>query len=146
MKNKRQNLILQIIRENKISTHEQLVAELKARGVSVTQATVSRDMQALGIVKTPSSDGYVYTVRDDKSGGAAVYDTVLSAESAMHTVVIKTRPGMASGVAAIADARFAGDMLGSIAGDDTVFVITRNEQTAKRLADKIKELFKISED
>lgn len=141
MKHKRQDLILKIITENKISTHEQLIAELEKRGVNVTQATVSRDMQELGIIKKMLGGEYVYTYEASPETSGITYSAVISAQSAMNTVVLKTRPGSAGAAAALIDARFGSEMLGSVAGDDTIIIISGSTDEAEKLKEKIKEIF-----
>lgn len=143
MKNKRQNEILKIVRELSIGTHDQLISELKKRGINVTQATVSRDIKDLRLVKLPSAKGPVYAVSHDGDSvdNSFFNSSVCSVKSAMHTVVIRTQPGMAGGVGAAVDEHMGGRMLGTIAGDDTVLVITESEAAAKSLCTNIRNLF-----
>ena len=143
MKNKRHQEIVKIIAEQSIGTHEQLLAELKKRGFSVTQATISRDIKNLRIVKTPSPEGAVYTLPAGMFGAdkPMFINSVKSVRRALHTVVIRTRPGMAGGVGAVADSEWGDMMLGTVAGDDTVLVIAENEEVAAELCDKIREFF-----
>ena len=123
MKYKRQGQILRIVHEQNIKTHEQLIEELEKCGYKVTQATVSRDIKDLGLVKIPMpSGGSVYSSPDDIPEEMdrrinVITDTVRSVEYALNSVVVRTYPGMASAVAASVDSTMRGDFLGSVAGD-----------------------------
>ncbi len=143
MKNKRQEEIIRIVSERAIGTHEELMEELKARGFKVTQATVSRDIKALRIVKTPSENGSVYSLpqRRAVSDNPVFNKSVKSVRRALHTVVIRTQPGMAGGIGAAADSEWGNMMLGTIAGDDTVLVIAESEDAARLLSEKISDYF-----
>ncbi len=147
MKYKRQGQILKIIHEQNISTHEQLIEELDKSGYNVTQATVSRDIKELGLVKIPlPGGGSVYSSSSDIPEELdrrinMITDTVRSVEYSMNNVVVKTYPGMASAVAASVDASMRGDFLGSIAGDDTLLIITASEEKSALIAEKLRKLF-----
>ena len=149
MKYKRQDRIIKIVKTEPVHTHDELVYILNRDGFKVTQATVSRDIKELGLVKIPSSDGgSVYSVPEalnEQSSArvAMVADSVISVKAAMHTVVISTYPGMASAVAAALDSSMRSDILGSIAGDDTVLVISESPERAEGLTEKIKNIFKM---
>ncbi|MDO5396378.1 MAG: arginine repressor [bacterium] len=148
MKYKRQGQIIKIISEKQIKTHEQLIEELTKKGYDVTQATVSRDIKELGLVKAPSqSGGSCYSLPTDKSENADKHlnlfsDTVRGVSSALHTVVVRTYPGMASAVAASLDTVMRADILGSIAGDDTLLIITPSEEAAVETAARLRKIFK----
>lgn len=142
MKTKRHNAIITIINEMDIKTHDQLVGELNKRGYNVTQATISRDIKELGLVKiTKPGKGSVYALGGSPSAGrktTALFATsVIKVDYAGNMAVIKTYPGMASGVAASLDSVFHEKIMGSIAGDDTIFVMTRNEETAAGICREI---------
>ncbi|MCD8180214.1 MAG: arginine repressor [Firmicutes bacterium] len=147
MKYKRQGQILKIIHEQNIKTHEQLIKELNKSGYNVTQATVSRDIKELGLIKAPVSDGgSIYTTSRDIPKELdrrinMITDTVKSVEYALNNVVVKTYPGMASAVAASVDAAMKDDFLGSIAGDDTLLIITKNEEKSAEIAEKLMKIF-----
>ena len=119
MKYRRQGQILKIIQEQNIKTHEQLIVELNKCGFKVTQATVSRDIKELGLIKIPFPDGgSVYATSSDIPEELdrrinMITDTVRSVEYAMNDIVIKTYPGMASAVAASVDASMRGEFVGS---------------------------------
>ena len=147
MKYRRQGQILRIIHEQNIKTHEQLIGELNKRGFNVTQATVSRDIKELGLIKIPlPGGGSVYSSSNDIPEELdrrvnMITDTVRSVEYAMNNVVVKTFPGMASAVAASVDSAMRGNFLGSIAGDDTIFIITATEEKAAEMTEKLRKLF-----
>lgn len=147
MKYRRQGQILKIIHEQNIQTHEQLIKELNKKGFNVTQATVSRDIKELGLIKIPMpGGGSVYSTPKDIPEELdrrinMITDTVRSVEYAMNNVVVKTYPGMASAVAASVDVSMRGDFLGSIAGDDTLLIITSTEEKAAEITEKLRKLF-----
>ena len=147
MKYRRQGQILKIIQEQNIKTHEQLIVELNKCGFKVTQATVSRDIKELGLIKIPFPDGgSVYATSSDIPEELdrrinMITDTVRSVEYAMNDIVIKTYPGMASAVAASVDASMRGEFVGSIAGDDTFLRIAANEEKAAEITEKLRKLF-----
>ena len=149
MKNKRQTKIINILKNQQVHTHDELIDALDAEGVKVTQATVSRDIKELGIVKVPASDGSsIYSVPETaseshKSRVNMVSDSVKCVNSAMHTIVINTFPGMASAVAAAIDSMSCDEILGSVAGDDTIIVITKSPELAKEVEKKIKAAFRM---
>ena len=134
MKYKRQGQILRIIHEKNIKTHEQLIGELNKCGYNVTQATVSRDIKELGLIKIPLPDGgSVYSSSKDIPEELdrrinMITDTVISVDYAMNNIVVKTYPGMASAVAASVDASMRNEFLGSIAGDDTLLIIEEKQR------------------
>ncbi len=148
MKYKRQGQIIKIIGEKQIKTHEQLIEELTKAGYDVTQATVSRDIKELGLIKAPTSNGgSCYSMPVEAADNTDKHlnlfsDTVRGISSALHTVVIRTYPGMAPAVAASVDSALRSDILGSIAGDDTVLIITQSEAAAVDMAAKLRKIFK----
>ncbi len=147
MKRNRHGRILKIITENPIQTQEQLTDILKKEGFGVTQATVSRDIKELGLVKVSSTEGgYRYAQgKQSREYGQNINvfsKAVTSIDYALHTVVIKTYAGMAQAVAASLDASPEEDVLGSIAGDDTIVIIMKNEEAARDKVLKLERLFK----
>lgn len=148
MKYKRQSRIIKIIKENQIKTHEQLVYMLMSEGMKVTQATVSRDIKDLGLIKVPSpSGGSVYSMPTsvgERSEGAmrSMGETIVEISCAMHTVVIKTYPGMASAMCAFLDDKMRNDFLGSVAGDDTIIIVTQDSTHAESFVKKLRTFFK----
>ncbi len=147
MKQNRHTRILRIITENPIQTQEQLTDILKAEGFGVTQATVSRDIKELGLVKVSSAEGgYRYAQgkpgREHGQNINVFSKAVISVEHALHTIVIKTYAGMAQAVAASLDAILEGDVLGSIAGDDTILLIMKDRAGAEEMVPRLERLFK----
>lgn len=147
MKTKRQAQILELINENHIETQEELLFKLKERGFKVTQATVSRDIKELRLLKSLSPDGkYHYTTvaknaSDGRSGFRSFFtNSVVSVKSAQNIIVIKTMAGMAQGVCASLDSMEYDEILGTIAGDDTIFAVSTDSQTALDFAKDLKKL------
>ncbi|HEU5231301.1 MAG TPA: arginine repressor [Terriglobales bacterium] len=138
----RQQLILQLIENGNVASQEDLRRGLVRHGQKVTQATLSRDIRELGIVKT--ANGYA---RADVNAEAAlpaaerlVREFVLSVREAQNQLVIKTSVGSAQPVAAALDAEGWEEMLGTIAGDDTILIICENSRDAERVAGRIREM------
>ncbi len=149
MKNKRHEVIVDLIQNNILTTQDELQEALQKLGYSVTQSTVSRDIKELRIVKSQDKNGvYRYmiatrnndTVRDrnhfEEMFGKSCIDVVYS----MNTVVVKCYAGMASSVCVALDNLFSDIILGSLAGDDTIFAITAGEKASMLLCEKIKKL------
>lgn len=148
MKTKRHSKILELISRHSIDTQEELLKRLKDEGFQVTQATVSRDIKELRLLKTLSSDGnYKYTtgtknVGDVKSNFQSLFSSsVLSVDYAQNTIVIKTLSGMAMAVCASFDAVEHESVVGTLAGDDTIFVVVRTAQMAESLVSDLKKIF-----
>lgn len=147
MKQKRHSKILSIISEKDVKTQEQLTAELKGAGLKVTQATVSRDIKELGLIKIPLSDGsYKYAVarheKPDNRENLSIFSrSVVDIRAAMHTIVVKTQSGMANAVAASIDTFLASEIVGTIAGDDTILIIAENPTRAEEMAAKLRKIF-----
>lgn len=148
MKKLRQKTILDLITENVIDTQEDLQRFLEKRGFDVTQATVSRDIKELRIVKALDDNGiYRYTVnkRVNKTEDNVKYLEIFShstksVDYALNTIVIKCHTGMAQGACAAFDELFRDGVLGTLAGDDTVLVITRSEVVAKSLTRELTDI------
>ena len=147
MKNSRHTRILEIIGDNVIETQDDLIEKLRESGYAVTQATVSRDIKQLGLIKTATKNGgYKYTVaRNENSGNenklkTIMRETVLSAQEAQNIVVLKTFSGMANAAAAALDALAGEAIVGSIAGDDTIFIVTRNSEDALEFTNFVKDI------
>lgn len=149
MKNKRHETIAELIENTVLTTQDDLQDALSARGFQVTQSTVSRDIKELGIVKLRDSDGiYRYampkrstdTVRDRNHFEEMFAHSCTDVIYSMNTVIIKCYAGMASSACVSLDHLFGDTVLGSLAGDDTVFAITAGEQESSRLCSKLKKL------
>lgn len=143
MKSKRQDRIISLITENVIETQDELIEKLVQEGYSVTQATISRDIRELKISKILGEGGkYHYalpkitTVFSGKDLRNTYMASVISVVSGQNIVVIKTHPGLAQAVAAGIDGMHIPDILGCVAGDDTIFAVTPDSETAKRVAER----------
>lgn len=148
MRNKRHEAIITIIKENNVETQQELTDFLFDFGFEVTQATVSRDIKELALHKKLNKDGrYVYTC-NEKENIDGISDemsiilskSIVSTDYSLNTVVIKTLTGMAQGAASVLDAMHFSECLGTIAGDDTIFVITRSEEASGKLCKKLKNM------
>jgi transcriptional regulator of arginine metabolism len=139
----RQQLILELIENGNVASQEDLRRALVRHGQKVTQATLSRDIHELGIVKTANGYARANDVNAEAALPAAerlVREFVLSVREAQNQLVIKTSVGSAQPVAAGLDAEGWEEMLGTIAGDDTILIICENSRDAERLADRIREM------
>ncbi len=146
MKVNRQAKILELIKEHSIETQSDLLDMLKNEGYHVTQATVSRDIKEMRLIKVLGSDGvYQYAAeaasdKEDFSHSYLFTTAVVKVDYSHSLVVIKTRSGMAQAVCAALDATNRPGVLGSIAGDDTIFVATRADAASVALVADIKRL------
>jgi transcriptional regulator of arginine metabolism len=139
----RQQLILQLIENGSVASQEDLRRALARHSQRVTQATLSRDIHELGIVKT--AGGYARTAQPAgdtalPSATRLVREFVLSVREAENQLVVKTSVGSAQPVAAALDAEEWQEVLGSIAGDDTILIICESKLHAVRVADRIREM------
>jgi transcriptional regulator of arginine metabolism len=130
----RQEIIRRVVRRERIKTQRDLVERLKAFGYVCTQATVSRDITEMGLRKLPAG---VYVLAEDLHLQRMMSELVLGAVQSEKLVLVKASPGTAPGVAAALDAAGLEEVLGSIAGDDTVLVIARSDADAAALIDSI---------
>lgn len=145
VKSKRQAEILRIIEEVDVETQDQLLAELKARGVSSTQATISRDIKELHLIKELTSYGtYKYVVSGRKTSlnfagrlRTIFKEGVTSFDRAQNIVVLKTMPGLASAACAAIDGMEISGLVGSLAGDDTALLIMRDNEKAASFCEEI---------
>ncbi|HEY8463837.1 MAG TPA: arginine repressor [Bacillota bacterium] len=148
MKAERHALIISIIKEKNIGTQEELGAILEAKGVLVTQATLSRDIKELGLVKVPTPEGhYRYSLPQDRIPGDLVRraqkmleDAVVAVDTAENIIVIKTTSGTAQGVAAAFDDLEWPEVVGTVAGDNTIMAVARNKELAKEVALRLEQL------
>lgn len=130
----RQDEIRRIVRAERIRTQRDLVERLEADGFVCTQATVSRDITEMGLKKLPEG---VYVLAEDLHLQRMISELVISVVHTNNMLLVKASPGTAPGVAAALDAADYDGILGSIAGDDTVLVITADEASAQHLQDQI---------
>ncbi len=144
MKKTRQAAILKLIAEKAISTQDDLSAALCEAGFDAAQATLSRDIKELKLVKTPDEHGrYRYSLpkpdgKDYTKFRSILDDTMLSCEAAGNLAVLKTYSGMGSAAAAAVDALFGDEIVGCIAGDDTILVVLRSEKAAHDFAEQVR--------
>ena len=143
MKSKRQNKILDLIENNEVETQEELVTLLNKADYRVTQATISRDIKELHLIKVQSSSGaYKYAVnKKNKANDMDIMmrifkDTVMSVDSAGNLVVIKTLSGSENAAAEVVDSLHYSGVMGTLAGDNTIFVATVSEQAAEEIAER----------
>lgn len=147
MKTRRHAKILELIQEKPINTQEELLRWLRDEGFDVTQATVSRDIKELRLVKILSSDGqYRYALGKNASSDISskfhllFADSVSTVDFAGNFVVIRCMVGMAQAVCAALDAMHWEGTVGTIAGEDTIFIATRSEGNAVALVTEFKKL------
>ncbi|GAB6160220.1 arginine repressor [Howardella ureilytica] len=153
MKSERQNKIIELIRKNNIETQEELADALNLAGYNVTQATVSRDIRELNLTKT-SIDGkhqkyVIYQSADINLADKYVNvmrDGFISMSVAQNLLIIKTVPGMAGAVCAALDAMDLEEVVGSVAGDDTIMAATSSKEDATALKERLHIVLKSRED
>lgn len=128
----RQDAMLDIIDKQAVGSQEELMGLLKERGHSLTQATLSRDIKELGIIKAPVKGGYRYQAHSPKQIQRVKGRSISSADASGNFLVIKTGPGFAAAVASTIDNNvLCKAIMGTIAGDDTILVILRNAEGLK---------------
>ena len=147
MKSARHNLILEIIENKDIETQEELAEELKNRGVRVTQATVSRDIKELRLLKVLSEHGgYKYaTVERAEKGmndrfGRILTESIVNMEAVNNLIVVNTLSASSSAAGEAIDSMKWSEVLGTIAGDNTLLIITRSDEAAQALVAKFNTL------
>ena len=147
MKSKRQEQILVLIQDHDIETQEQLLDELKKSGFQATQATISRDIKQLRIIKELGPNGvyrYATAPKPAEHTFSAKLNLIFrqcitSVDYAQNMIVVKTMPGLANGAASAIDKLNIPEMLGTLAGDDTCFVVLKDTQSAASLCAEIRE-------
>ncbi|MBO5870452.1 MAG: arginine repressor [Clostridia bacterium] len=148
MKSIRHTKILELIKEYSIDKQEDLQAKLKEHGFDVTQATVSRDIRELGIIKSVGSDGvYKYrAVKESSDNGnngkfsVILRQAVTKVSAANNLIVVKTHTGMASAAGAAVDSMELVDVVGTLAGDDTLLIIATDNETALKITRLLNDL------
>lgn len=150
MKTVRQKKILELIEKNNIGTQEELASMLCSSGFDVTQATVSRDIRELGLSKVPGPNGvphYILITHTQTDLGdkyiRVLKDGYIGVEMAQNILVVKTVSGMAMAVAAALDALHFSEVVGCIAGDDTIFVAVRTVPETRALMEKIRGMINL---
>ena len=151
MKRYRYNKIKEIVQSQSIETQEELANALLAEGIEVTQATVSRDIKELMLIKIPTGDGhYRYALSPQENVvlsrsriNRLFQDSIIRVDSALNQIVLHTIPGSASAVAFSVDHAKWSEVIGTLAGDDTILLICRSveevDSVLKRIADLMKE-------
>ena len=150
MKNDRQSRILEIIEREPIDTQELLQQRLQEMGITCTQATISRDIKQLHLIKEPMGQGryrYAVSIQRNKLNVAdklrtIFRESIVSIDYAQNIVVIKTMPGLANAAAAALDSMTISYMVGSLAGDDTALLVMRDTEAARSFCEEIHEMLK----
>ena len=144
MRSSRRRDLTRLLREGRASSQRDIVNELRSAGHEVTQATISRDLQELGALKVRAEGGFVYRLPDEmpRGGGDLMTRNLLrtleefavEVRPASNLVVVMTAPGHAAAVGRAIDLAPNDDVIGTVAGDDTIFVATPDKSAAARLA------------
>lgn len=149
MKASRHDAILELVEKYEIETQDDLIARLRDSGFDVTQATVSRDIRELKLTKVLTGHGgyrYVLPPKDTAQAGSkvnrALLESIVLLEAAMNIVVVKTHPGLAQAVAAGIDSLHMPEIVGCVAGDDTLLNVTRDPESAELVCEKLRSLVK----
>ena len=148
MKSWRQSQILEVIDQEAVASQEELRQKLAARGIEATQATISRDLKNLGLVKRAGDGAYVRPGVERSSPVTeeqlrrAVATLVRNIERVGNLVVVRTDPGQAQGVAVLLDRAQIAEVAGTIAGDDTILIVCRAEKAASELEGRWNEVVK----
>ena len=148
MKNDRQSMILEIISQENIETQEQLLSRLQESGITSTQATISRDIKQMHLIKEPVGQGvYKYAVSGNRTKlncaeklRTIFRESITNIAYAQNIVVIKTMPGLASAACSALDNMDIAYMVGSLAGDDTAFLLMQNTDSAEAFCEEIKAM------
>lgn len=149
MKTVRQVTILDIIEKNDIETQEELADALRVRGIQVTQATVSRDIKELRLLKVLTTMGsYKYATADKAENGLndrfirMLAESVLSVAASTNMIVVKTLSGSAAVAAEALDSFRWPEVLGTIAGDNTIFMVARSQEEVALIVERIQDMMK----
>jgi transcriptional regulator of arginine metabolism len=149
MKSKRQLKIMELIKERDIQTQQELAVILRQEGIEVTQATVSRDVKQLGLIKVPNeSGGYKYSlpprhkekVNANSRMKRMFQDSVVELNFSENLIVVNTLPGTAQGVAALLDNSDWQHVIGTIAGDDTILLVIKPQEKVTEVMKQLKSL------
>lgn len=145
-KTQRLSVIRKIIRSEYISSQEELIARLLESGMQVTQSTLSRDLKFMHVAKVPHKEkGYIYvlpnTSHGDLASSANISDNIIDIAFSGNLCVITTKPGYASAISVPIDSRGISDLLGTIAGDNTILLILRENFDKEELMEQLCVLF-----
>ena len=149
MKRIRQEKILELISKHEIDTQDELIDRLRESGFEVTQATVSRDIRELKISKMTTGKGtYRYVLPKHNAPvynmkfNSALIDALISIDYACNIIVLKTHAGLANALAVGIDAMHLEDILGCVAGDDTILLVSRSEEVARDISNRLRNMIK----
>lgn len=147
MKARRQRKIREIVTHSVVETQEELVERLRAAGYNVTQATVSRDIKELRLVKVPADDGrYKYALPADRRFDPLqklkrlMADSFVSIDHSHHFIIMKTMPGNAHAIASLIDHSEWDEVMGTIAGDDTILIICRQPEQCETVVNRFLDM------
>ena len=149
MKSKRHNQIVEIIKNHDVETQEDLLRLLQKDGFDVTQATVSRDIKELKLIKISTANGkykYALSQQDIKFGAKfhnILAETIIKSDHAENILVLRTYSGMAQAAAAAIDATSWPEFVGYVAGDDTIIIILRTKEKAREFDEKLRKALNI---
>ncbi len=132
---KRHSVIRALITSKEISNQTQLAKELKSKKIRVTQATLSRDLVELGIIRVPTENGYRYELKTGEADAVLqgfTAEEIISMNANEQLIIIRTFPGRAQGVAFLLDGKKDPEILGTIAGDDTIMVVPKSVRRIKK--------------
>jgi len=151
MKRQRQQALLELVRTEPLASQDEIVSRLESRGFPVTQSTVSRDLDELGLIRVRDFGGRVrYATPEGASPGPARHarallrEFALEVEHSANLVLVKTPPAGAMPAARGLDAAGIEDILGTVAGDDTIIVVVREGVRARDVADRLREMAGLS--
>ncbi len=149
MKRIRQEKMLELISKYEIDTQDELIDRLRESGFEVTQATVSRDIRELKISKMTTGKGTYRYVLPKQSAptsnmkfNSALIDALISIDYACNIVVLKTHAGLANALAVGIDSMHLEEILGCVAGDDTIMLVSRSEESARHIANRFRDMIK----
>ena len=149
MKRLRQEKLLELISKYEIDTQDELIDRLRENGFEVTQATISRDIRELKISKMTTGKGtyrYVLPKQTNTASNlkfnSALIDALINIDYACNIVVLKTHAGLANALAVGIDAMHLESILGCVAGDDTILLVSRSEDDAKHIAERFRNMIK----
>ncbi|WP_066637534.1 arginine repressor [Desulfolucanica intricata] len=149
MKSRRLKAILDIVSQQVVETQEELVNALQEAGFTVTQATISRDIKELGLIKMPGENGVPryfvpskepLTVRNNERLKRLLRDSVVKIDASENLIIIKTLPGEAQGVASALDHSGWSEVIGTVGGDDTILVVVKPKKATQTVIDRLEDI------
>ena len=141
----RQGQILKLIRARPVHTQEELAQELKGLGISATQVTLSRDIHELGLAKTPNGYRQIAPEHAGPTLATLVVEFAQDIRPAQNLLVVKTAPGHANSVAVALDREEWPEIVGTVAGDDTILIVLPDSETAQVVRQKLLQLLEMSQ-